>query len=218
VSKIDINLSGLPNEPPTPAVKRRGNRITRVPEILEVSIAVFAAEGAAGFSQRRVASEAGIRLNTLQHYFRTRDELLRSTIEEMAKRYLGHYRTIAKDKDRSADARLEAIADEAFAAFSETGPGLSAFSLHCWSVAEHEVFVRKLMADLTGELVDLLTGLVALINPTLPSAESFSRGQIIASHLLGLIAFTRRVGHSKSDLDALKTSTKQVWRTISVAK
>ena len=40
--------------------------ISGVPEILDVSIKVFASEGR-GVTQRRVASDAGIRLVTLQH-------------------------------------------------------------------------------------------------------------------------------------------------------
>src|ERR1700686_3561025 len=125
--------------------KRRGNRTTRVPQILEVAIKVFASGGGAGFTQTRVASDAGIRLATLQHYFGTRDELLRSTIEEMAKRYLGRYRTLARDKLRSPEARLDAIIDEVFAALTGPGSILSAFALHCWSLAEHEAFARALM-------------------------------------------------------------------------
>ena len=50
--------------------RQRGNRATRVPEILEISISSFASEGYAAFNQRRVASGPGIRLSTLQHYSR----------------------------------------------------------------------------------------------------------------------------------------------------
>jgi AcrR family transcriptional regulator len=76
--------------------KQRGNRATRVPEILEISINSFASEGYAAFNQRRVASGSGIRLSTLQHYFRTREDLLRATVETMAERYLEMYRVPAR--------------------------------------------------------------------------------------------------------------------------
>src|SRR5260370_22486337 len=94
--------------------KRRGNRTTRIPEILEAATKVLALLGNVGFNQRRVASDVGIHLATLQHYFATREDLLRATMEEMAKRYLELYRGIADDPHRSPEARLAAIGDGAF--------------------------------------------------------------------------------------------------------
>jgi AcrR family transcriptional regulator len=197
--------------------KRRGNRTTRVPQILEVAIKVFASGGGAGFTQTRVASDAGIRLNTLQHYFGTRDELLRSTIEEMTKRYLVQYRALAKDKRRSPEERLDAIVDEAFEALTGPSSIANAFALHCWSLAEYEAFVRDLMMEVIGEFQDVFSGLVAKINPSLPSGECTLRGALILSHLQGLMVFTRRAGDNAPDLDALRAATKVVWKALSTA-
>jgi AcrR family transcriptional regulator len=94
--------------------RRRGNRITRVPEILEISINAFATDGYAAFNQRRVAREAGLRLSTLQHYFRTREDLPRATVEAMGDRYLDLYRKLSRDSSLTPLARLDKIADETF--------------------------------------------------------------------------------------------------------
>lgn len=212
ITLVKPPAAGMADQP-----KRRGNRTTRVPQILEVAIKVFASGGGAGFTQTRVASDAGIRLATLQHYFGTRDELLRSTIEEMTNRYIGQYRALAKDKLRSPEERLDAIVDDVFEAL--TGPGSlgNAFALHCWSLAENETFARDLMAEVIGEFLEVFSGLVAKINPSLPASECTLRGTLILSHLQGLMIFTRRAGDNTPDLGALRAATKVVWKALSTA-
>ena len=217
MKEMTVTLAKAVGTGTTSEPKRRGNRTTRVPEILEVSIKVFASGGNTGFTQTRVASDAGIRLATLQHYFGTRDELLRSTIEEMAKRYLGRYRTLARDKLRSPEARLDAIIDEVFAALTGPGSILSAFALHCWSLAEHEAFARDLMVEVTGEFQEIFAGLVAKINPALPSGECMLRGALIVSHLQGLLVFIRRIGDNGPDPEAFRSATKVVWKALGTA-
>ncbi|WP_233810447.1 TetR/AcrR family transcriptional regulator [Paraburkholderia sp. HP33-1] len=198
--------------------RRRGNRTTRVPVIIEVAIEVFASEGNAGFTQRRIASDAGIRLRTLQHYFSTREELLRATIEAFTDRYFEHYRTIAQDKLRPPEARLEVIVDEAFSVLTSAGGNrVSAFVLECWSLAEHEPFLHALMAKSTADFQDLLAELIAQINPTLASAECTLRGALLLSHLQGLVVFLRRSNANTLDRDSFRHAMKVVWRALSKA-
>ncbi|TDN59171.1 TetR/AcrR family transcriptional regulator [Paraburkholderia sp. BL10I2N1] len=212
ITSAEMLGSRAPEEP-----RRRGNRTTRVPEILEVSISVFASEGNAGFTQRRVASDAGVRLSTLQHYFGTREDLLRATLKAMANRYLELYRTIARDKLRSPEARLDAIVDEAFAALTGPGTNVSAFALESWSLAEHEAFARDLTAEITGEFQEIFATLVAKINPALTSGECALRGALLISHLQGLVVFIRRAGENAPDLDAFRAAAKVVWKALSKA-
>jgi AcrR family transcriptional regulator len=200
-----------------PEPKRRGNRTTRVPEILDVAINVFAAAGYVGFTQRRIANEAGIRLNTLQHYFGTREELLRSAIQELARRYIAEYRELARDNARSPDDRLERIVDQVFELLTGPERHAGAFALHCWSLAEHEPFVNELMAGNQSELIDMFSGLIAELNPSLPSGECALRAELIVSHLHGLVVFIRRRGDNETGWDALRVATKAVWKALSRA-
>jgi AcrR family transcriptional regulator len=200
-----------------PESKRRGNRTTRVPEILEVAISVFAAEGYVGFTQRRIANQAGIRLRTLQHYFSTREELLRSAIQELARRYISGYRELAKDNARSPNDRLERIVDQVFDLLTGPHGFAGAFALHCWSLAEHEPFVNGLMAENQGELIALFAGLIAKLSPSLPSGECTLRAELIVSHLHGLVVFIRRRGDNTTDWDAFRVATKALWKALSNA-
>jgi AcrR family transcriptional regulator len=198
------------------APKRRGNRTTRVPAIIEVAIEVFASEGNAGFTQRRIASDAGIRLRTLQHYFGTREELLRATIVAFTDRYFEHYRTIVQDSSRPPEARLDDIVDAAFSVLTATGGNrVSAFVLECWSLAEHEPFLHTLMSKSTADFQSLLAELVAKINPSLAPAECKLRGALLLSHLQGLVVFLRRGDANPPDPDSFRHAMKVVWRALS---
>ncbi|WP_243469191.1 TetR/AcrR family transcriptional regulator [Paraburkholderia sp. PGU19] len=200
-----------------PSPKQRGNRATRVPAILEVAINVFATLGNAGFTQRRIANDAGIRLRTLQHYFGTREELLRATIEENSQRHLRRYMALATDKRLSPERRLDAIVDQAVAVLTSPESNVSAFTIECWSLAAHEEFARALIEKLTGEYQGLLVRLVGEINPTLTVAECTLRGAQLLSHLCGLFIYIRQAGVNRPDMDAFQRVTKVVWKAISKA-
>lgn len=193
----------------------RGKRETRVPEILEAAIRVFAAEGNSGFTQRRVAAAADVRLATLQHYFGTRDSLLQATIEEMAKRYLNRFRQIAADSSRTPEARLEALLRETFNALTRPDNVMSPFALECWCLAEHHPEVRERMVEVSGEFQALFSELVTLMNPSLGIEECRIRGALIYSHWQGLIVFLRRAGHNAPDPVAFRRATQVVWSALS---
>lgn len=212
---ISITSAAVLDRPDEP--KRRGNRATRVPAILEVAISVFAAEGNAGFTQRRVADEAGIHLKTLQHYFGTKEELLRATIEEMSTRYLESFRGIINDAQRPPEARIEAVVHEMFSSFSRLSNGLSTFAMESWVLAERDEFVHRIVADKINEFENMFAELVANMNPALTAEECGLRGALLVSHLHGLIVYMRRAREKAPDAAAFLRATKAVWMAISRA-
>jgi AcrR family transcriptional regulator len=196
---------------------QRGRRETRVPEILEAAIRVFATEGNSGFTQRRVAAAADVRLATLQHYFGSRDSLLQATIEELAKRYLSRFRQIAEDTSRAPEARLEALLDETFDVLTGPDNVVSPFALEVWCLAEHHEAVRDMMVDVSGDFQSLFSGIVAQMNPKLGESECHIRGALIYSHWQGLIVFLRRAGQNTPNLAAFRRATRVVWNALSTA-
>ncbi|NUY01480.1 TetR/AcrR family transcriptional regulator [Paraburkholderia youngii] len=192
----------------------RGRRETRVPEILEAAISVFAAAGNDGFTQRGVAAAANIRLATLQHYFGSRDSLLKATIEELAQRYLRRFHELGEDARLTPEARLHAVLDETFNTLVSPGNLISPFALECWCLAEHHPEVRELMEEVSEKYQSLFSGLVAQINPDLPAQECRIRGALIYSHWQGLIVFLRRSGRNAPDLAAFRKATGVVWTAL----
>jgi AcrR family transcriptional regulator len=215
VKQVAINLAGRKEEPDEP--KRRGNRTTRTPEILEAAIDVLAKYGNAGFALRRVASEVGIHLATLQHYFPSREDLLRAAMEEVAARYLTLYQSLVKDDERSPEVRLDAIVDVAFDELTKPGTHIAPFCLEGWSMGEREEFARSLVARFNRQFQETFASLVGKINPSLTPQECALRGRLLYSHMAGLIVLVRPVRGGSADVEALRAATKVVWRALSAA-
>ncbi|GAB3629729.1 TetR family transcriptional regulator [Pandoraea terrae] len=195
--------------------RRRGNRASRVPQIIEVSLDVLASEGYAGYTVTRVAKDSGIRLSTLQHYFPNREELLRATMREVVNRYFARYRKTIENKALTPEARLDAVVDDFIVEFSK--PGLAAFLLQFWALTEREKFASDLLAELQKQFCHLNASLIAEINPGLSPEDCYLRATLIAAHGEGLIVLIRRGPDDLPSLDTLRSATKFIWNAISNA-
>ena len=209
MKKLTITSAAIFDPQTEAPLRRRGNRESRVPEIIDVSIDVLIAAGYAEYSINRVANDAGIRLSTLQHYFSTREALLRATLEAIAKRHLERFRGLAENRNRSPQARLEAIADDAFAQFSKAG--LPAGIFESWGLALHEPFARDVVIEIHKQFTMLFAKLVGEINPQLSTEEQELRGALILSSCQGLIVFLRWSQNNPSQLQAFRKAIKVVW-------
>ncbi|SAL65526.1 TetR family transcriptional regulator [Caballeronia arvi] len=212
MENLTIALSGVAETAKKGMV--RGNRETRIPEILEAAINVFASAGNSGFTQRAVAAAANIRLATLQHYFGSRDVLLKATIEALAQRYLRRFNELGEDTRLTPEARLHAVLDETFNALNRSSNLLSPFALECWCLAEHHPAMREVMEDVSVKYQTLFSSLVSQINPDLPTQECRIRGALIYSHWQGLIVFLRRSGSHAPDLPAFRKATGVLWNAL----
>ncbi|GAB3629720.1 TetR family transcriptional regulator [Pandoraea terrae] len=212
---LKIPLKRIPETAVAAPARRRGNRASRVPQIIEVSLRVLVSEGYAGYTITRVAKEAGIRLSTLQHYFGNREELLRATMHEVASRYFERYRKTIENRALAPEARLDAVADDFIVEFSK--PEVAAFILEFWALTEHEPFASELLAELQKQFCHLNADLIAEINPALSTEDCYLRGTLIAAHGEGLIVLIRRGPDDLPPLTALRSATKVIWRAISKA-
>jgi AcrR family transcriptional regulator len=215
VKKLTLSSTALFDPQTATSVRQRGNRESRVPEIIDVSINVLIAVGYAGYTINRVANDAGIRLSTLQHYFSTREALLRAIIEEIAKRYFERFRRFAENRNRSPQARLESIIDDAFADFVK--PGLSAGIVESWGLALHESFARDVVVEVQKQFTRLFARLVGEINPELSMEERELRGALIVSSCQGLVIFLRWSEDDASRMHAFRRAVKVVWSGLGKA-
>lgn len=215
MKKLTLTSAAMFDPQTSAPARRRGNRESRVPEIIDVSINVLIAAGYAGYTINRVANDAGIRLSTLQHYFSTREALLRATIEEIARRYFERFRGFAENRSRPPLARLEAIVDDAFAELVK--PGLPASIFETWGLALHEPFARDVVVEIQSRFNGLFAKLVAEINPGLSMEERELRGALIMSSLEGLVVFLRWSKDSVPQLRAHRKAIKVVWSGLSKA-
>ncbi|QGZ65281.1 TetR/AcrR family transcriptional regulator [Paraburkholderia acidisoli] len=193
------------------SARRRGNRTTRVPAILDAAIQIFAASGDSGFTQRRIASEAGIQLGTLQHYFDSREALLKAAIEESSRRYMTISHEIVQQSKLSPTGRLEAFVDHTFDTFTARDSIISPFAFECWSLAERHEWMREIMQRVSETYHSLFSDLVGQINPKLTVEETWVRGAFIYSHWQGLMVFLRRSSFGLEHPTILKAPVKEKW-------
>ncbi|MGF6413514.1 TetR/AcrR family transcriptional regulator [Paraburkholderia sp. MM5482-R1] len=198
------------------STKRRGNRTTRVPAILDAAIQVFATSGDIGFTQRRIATEAGTQLGTLQHYFDSREALLKATIEESSRRYMAISHEIVLHSKLSPTGRLEAFIDHTFDTFTAPESLVSPFAFECWSLAERHEWMRELMEKVSETYHSLFSDLVGQINPKLTVEETRIRGAFIYSHWQGLMVFLRRSRFGQDHPSILKAPVKEKWLALAL--
>lgn len=216
MKKLPLPSSAIVEKKQTPvAPKKRGNRETRVPQIIDVSLNVLIDAGYGGYAINRVANDAGIRLSTLQHYFPSREALLHATIEEIGKRYFERFRALAEQAGRTPMQRLEAILDDAYAELSL--PGLPASIFEAWGLALHEQYARDIIVGIQKRFESLFGELVREINPGLSPAEQALRGALLMSSLEGLIVFLRWSEDSGERRQAFRSAMKVVWNGLSTA-
>jgi AcrR family transcriptional regulator len=94
------------NRSPQSAVSDRG-----ADRILRAARRVFIDDGGIGFSARGVAKEAGVSLGAVQHFFRTKEELLAATLEHVLSEFRREYDRLQEQLPFSAEARLLAAID-----------------------------------------------------------------------------------------------------------
>lgn len=217
MKKLAISSAAILGEKKAAKVKQRGDRASRIPELIEASINVFASVGYGGYSINRVAADVGVRLSTLQHYFPTREKLLQATIREMYRRYVERYANLGTNKLQSPEARLDALIDEFFDEILIGPSNVSQFVLESWTLAEHEPYVSELVREGNKQFQQIWLNLIATINPSLSEKECSIRASLIEAHAQGLMVFCRRGGPGLPDSEALRHATKVVWRALSKA-
>jgi AcrR family transcriptional regulator len=165
--------------------QRQVNRERRLAEILGASLQVFAAEGYAGYSLRKVAALADIRLNTIQHHFGDLNSLLLATIRTMMDGYVEQYSKLAAAETLSPRDRLLNMLDEIFG--ESTKPEVRKFFFEMWTFANHDpagaILVEKAYSGYLGAIADLVRG----VEPELAPFEARVFASMIASWSEGLV-------------------------------
>jgi AcrR family transcriptional regulator len=171
-----------------PGVRER-KRAERIAQILDSSRRVFCEAGYVGYSMRKVADDAGLHLNSVQHFFGDLDALLLSTIHSVLSDFLAGFQRIAANGSLPPRDRLEGILEESLRAMND--PQLHVFMTQSWTVAVDSPGVARMIDRLYGEYENTLTGLVLEIAPDKRDAEARIHARLIASMIEGFVVVAR---------------------------
>jgi len=125
--------------------------------VIDTFLSVVATRGVESASFRTVADEAGVSLGTVQHYFRTREDLLAATYGEVLRRIRSRIKALEQDGD--ARERLQRVVHELLPLDPVRGDEC-AIHLAFAAVAPSRPALQELQSRALGELHDGIAQLV----------------------------------------------------------
>lgn len=169
----------------------RGDRgVARRLQVLAAARAIMISDGSAGLTVRNVASRVGIKLASVQYYFRTKAELVDAMMEETTRFYEAQITSILERP--SADPRDRFLSVVAFLVSDLRTGETARFFFELWALASRESRHRELVDRLYVHYRNAIKGLVRDLNPELGTAELERRAALVVSLIEGSTLFLGR--------------------------
>jgi AcrR family transcriptional regulator len=181
----------------------------RIEEIVEVAVELFAREGMANFSMRRIAALAGITLSTLQHHFGNQKNLLIITINSIGSGYMRRLQSIGTDTKIPAQQRFDRTIDQVISWALD--PVLVAAYLELFTLARKDNDIAELLDEIYSIYYGVLADLVGEINPRLSAARARIVGILIGTQADGLMFFNRHGASTEAPLAHVVSAMKAAW-------
>jgi AcrR family transcriptional regulator len=157
-------------------------------KLVKAAKQVFLRFGGTSFSIRNVATEAGVSIGAVQHYYPKRDELLAAMLEFVVNDYEHAYERVFRELPFNAEARLLGAIDYLVADLYDQQSRqffLGLFSLSC-----NSKFAATLMDEVFIHHRRNLASFIGAARPAFSEEESFAAATQIVAMLEGLSIFT----------------------------
>lgn len=182
----------------------------RIRQILQVARVLFATQGYSGFTMRAVAARVGMKLGNLQHYYKTREQLLQAVLEQVMFSYDGHYLRLPGAQNGSAQKRFTAIIR--FLIEDLKNPLTSGTFMELWALAERHKFAAAIMDKMYAHHRENIAALIEGLNPRLAAKERARRAALIATQIEGLNLLLARGKPKHAELKGLEDAAVR-WMT-----
>lgn len=153
-------------------------------DILKASKEVLA-QGYADFSLRKVASAAGVRLNTVQHHFGDLESLILATITSSTEEFMRYSRQLAEGQYESPTDDLKVFLDDAWTFVRDVNVRNLYFEV--WAMGRHRPIVADWLKQIYAEYIQALAPILRRINPNLTEAEAHTTATLISCLTEGAI-------------------------------
>jgi AcrR family transcriptional regulator len=201
--------SALKNKPSGTTEKGLG----RAHAILQAARIVLAEQGYAGLSMRRVATEVGISLSNVQHYYQSKDALLEAlllyTMDVFQKKIDGisAAMTSASRLDQflsTCDMFLDEITD----------PVTHAIFFEIWALASRNAFASRLMDTMLTRERKTIYKLIRGLNPAIDDAQYQQRAMLIVAQVEGMMLFRLSRAERPDEFVAARSALRKVLHTL----
>lgn len=156
----------------------------RVEQILKAARQLFIDGGYSQMTLRQVASQVGISLSNVQHYFPSRETLLQALLESVMNSYDP---PLAAIRERISDPRQRLAAAVRYFLADVKQAETERLFVEIWSLATREPVAREIFDTMYAHHRGVLADLIAEANPALPPGTVQLRAAIVAMQIEGLM-------------------------------
>lgn len=162
--------------------------LERVHAILSAAREIFAAEGYAGLSMRKVATQVGISLSNVQHYYQSKDLLIEALLLMTMNAFQAKIDAIAHTM--GSQSRLEQLMTTIDMFLEElSDPVTHGVFFEIWALAARNEFASTLMDKMIARERKAIYKLLRGLNPEVSDEEYLLRAVLIVAQVEGLMLF-----------------------------
>ncbi len=170
-------------------------RSAREREILNAVRQLLGNEGFANFSLRRVASDVGVHLRTVQHYFKTKDILVTEVLLDTTIYYRRIFEESVNKNDISPKKRFIVFIDYLLSGFTEKES--AGFFLQLWAHAHHNASAAAILEQMNNFHIGEILRFMDSMNPGISDKRRNPRAAMIVAMAEGV---THAVSYSKRNI------------------
>ena len=156
-------------------------------QILKSALSLLVNHGASALTLRRIATESGMNVGSLNYYFRSKDDLIRELLDAVISSYEEAFDEIIHEPGASAEVRLGNLV--ALILEDITTKKTTRFFPELWAMANHDDFVHDRMNELYERARVSLNELIAEINHRLSADQREILALFISASMEGMTVF-----------------------------
>lgn len=187
-----------------PAIKNKSSVTTekgneRVQEILQAARLIFATEGYAGLSMRKLATQVGMSLSNLQHYYQSKDLLIEAMLQYTMNSFQANIDRIATTMEKFS--RLEQLTSTIDMFLEElSDPVTHGVFFEIWALAGRNAFASDLMGKMLARERKTIYKLIQGLSPAISDEQAMLRAILIVAQIEGLMLFRLHRHESRAEV------------------
>ena len=152
----------------------------RANDILQAAREIFAAEGYGGLSMRRVATQVGVSLSNVQHYYKSKDMLVEALLLDSLNQFQQKIDGIAAAMPGAS--RVDQFIATVDMFLEELGnPVIRGMFFEFWALATRNTFALTLMERMQSRERKAIYKLIQGLSPEIPDNEYMVRAALIVA-------------------------------------
>jgi AcrR family transcriptional regulator len=177
----------------------------------------FLLSGGSTFTIRKVATQAGMSMGAVQHFYPTRDQLLAAMLEYVAYDYEAAYDRLVQRLPRNGEARLKAAVDYLIA--DTTLQDTRQFFFALWALSSHNRTAATLVDQMYFHYRQNLAIFIAAARPQFSKTRCLNLALHIGALIEGTMLFTAPRGNHFKTTSSLQRQVRAfVMRALSTRR